>query len=183
MADLKPFFDSHKESGFPVNIRGLIESCGLGLNDSAELHNDIAGQIERLESNLENSNVEFKISTSITLTPEWKNFVMAHELGHYVLHESLIGAGLDDNVAFFSNPEGNYNNQNIGPKQEFEAHVFAAKVLMPELEVDRFFQHYLASENIDEEIQPNVHFGVPESVIAWWLGVLKEKSKADTLRD
>jgi len=124
---------------------------------------------------------KFKISVSKDLDDLWKNFVMAHELGHYVLHESLIGDGLDDNAAFFSNPKGEYNNQNIGVKQEVEAHTFAAKILMPEKEISRFFDSFLKDKS--KEKQPELHFGVPSRVISWWLKVLREKSELDPLVD
>ena len=57
---------------------------------------------------------------------------MAHELGHYYLHRSLIGDGLDDNVKYRSTSSGTFYNKAVDLQHEKQANSFAAAVLMPE---------------------------------------------------
>lgn len=60
---------------------------------------------------------------------------MAHELGHYLLHAHLIGEGVDDSVAYRSEPFGEFYNEMISATEETEANQFAARLLMPKSKI------------------------------------------------
>ena len=74
-----------------------------------------------------NSNIEF---------PQKKRFVLAHELGHIILH--------GDKEATFSDDYATLEAYKNGP-QEIEANEFASELLMPELLFkEAFFNKNLA---------------------------------------
>lgn len=164
MSDFDKYYSSH-ESGFPVDIRKLIADDGVELREFSDLPEGIAGQIQRISDS-----GRFAISTSKDDSKEWRTYIMAHELGHYALHKSLIGNGLDDNRAFFSTDVGNYSNKKIGKVQEKEAHIFACAVLMPEEKIEQLFDE--KDDPTNEEVVE--FFGVPAGVLAWWINVLFE---------
>lgn len=72
----------------------------------------------------------------ITVTPmnsEIKEvFLIAHMLGHYLLHKELLGIGVNDGYGFGTIKHTKYFNPDIGPKQEEEASYFARRLLEAE---------------------------------------------------
>jgi len=110
----------------PVNIEQMIRDSGLELDKKASLAPDIAGEIRKTESGI------YKISTNKNDHYYRRRFTMAHELGHYYFHRSLIGDGVDDNVKYRSTRSGAFYNTHIDQKHETEANLFAALVLMPD---------------------------------------------------
>lgn len=110
----------------PVNVEAIIRNLGLSVRKDADLPIEISGQIERL------SDGRHEISSSSGEHYFRQRFSLAHELGHYILHKSLIGAGLDDNKKFRSTSEGNFYNTSIELEHERQANSFAASILMPE---------------------------------------------------
>ena len=91
--------------------------------------------------------IDIKISVSNKDSYERKRFTAAHELGHFIYHRSLIGDGLDDNIAYRSTNFGNFYNTNIKKHHETQANKFAAALLMPE---DEVFDDYSKLGNIEE---------------------------------
>lgn len=112
--------------GPPVQIEKIIRDLGIALDKNADLHADIAGQLERLPSG------GFKISVNKSDSYYRKRFTMAHELGHYLLHAHLIGDGVDDSKAYRSVPDGNFSNGSIDAREETQANQFAASLLLPQ---------------------------------------------------
>lgn len=108
-----------------VDIESLIKRIGIQLDSKAILPEGISGQIERLSSG------QYKISANANEHLHRRRFTMAHELGHYLYHKSLIGDGVDDNIAYRSTEKGRFFNKNIEEKEETEANQFAASILMP----------------------------------------------------
>ena len=108
----------------PVNVQGLCEELGIKVH-KAFLDPEISGMIESKGSG------KFMVSVNASDHTNRQRFTMAHELGHYMLHRSLIGDGIDDDRAYRSTNKGKYHNTNIGPREETEANKFAADVLMP----------------------------------------------------
>ena len=87
---------------FPDNISGAIRKEGTGYMIVINSHHAITRQ----------------------------RFTIAHELGHYIYHRNLLGAGTGDTRAYRA--EGTpFPNPNITPTQEKQANVFAANLLMP----------------------------------------------------
>lgn len=104
----------------PVNLEELIRSLGIELDKKAKLDEGIAGKIERLESG------RFKISINKNDHYFRQRFTMAHELGHFLLHEDLMGDGIEDTTLYRS-PK----NSAVTVTHEIEANRFAASILMP----------------------------------------------------
>ena len=115
----------NKHIGPPVNIEAIVRDIGLRLDKRAKLDDEISGQLERLNGN------EFKISVNRDHHYFRQRFTIAHELAHFLLHRDLIGAGVDDNKAYRSTTDGNFNNTEIGPREEAQANRFAARLLIP----------------------------------------------------
>jgi len=110
----------------PVNIEAAIRDLGIALKKNAALAPGIAGQIKRLQ------NGGYEIATTNADHYFRQRFTMAHELGHYILHKSLIGDGVDDNIKYRSTVEGEFYNRSIDEYHERQANSFAASFLMPE---------------------------------------------------
>ncbi|MBW6416439.1 ImmA/IrrE family metallo-endopeptidase [Celeribacter sp. PS-C1] len=118
-----------KHLGPPVNIEAIIRSMGIALNKKADLDDQISGQLKRLPAN------KFEISANKSDHYFRQRFTMAHELGHYLLHAHLIGEGVDDSVAYRSEPFGEFYNEMISATEETEANQFAARLLMPKSKI------------------------------------------------
>jgi len=121
-------------SDAPVKIEHLVEAFDVKLNRNADLHPQIAGQIERLP------NGSYEISANAKDHYYRRRFTIAHELGHYLLHKRLIDSGVDDTKAYRSLNIGKFNNTKIGPEQEAEANKAAARLLMPAKLVRRYYE-------------------------------------------
>lgn len=110
----------------PVNIEAIARGLGLSVVKNAALASGISGQIKRLPDG------RFEVASSKTEHYFRQRFTLAHELGHYVLHRSLIGAGVDDDTKYRSTSAGEFYNTDIDHLHERQANSFAATVLMPE---------------------------------------------------
>ncbi len=108
----------------PVDVEGLIEELGIKLK-KCPLAADISGMIECSDKK------EYSITVNDTDSPFRQRFTMAHELGHYILHRSILGEGITDNRMYRSDADSIYNNKQINPSHETEANKFAASLLMP----------------------------------------------------
>lgn len=108
----------------PVDVEAVAKSLGIEV-DYAFLDADISGQIER------GPDGRYRIAVNAADSPSRQRFTIAHELGHYLYHRSLIEDGVDDDRAYRSTSAGMYHNTKIGPHQETEANRFAANLLMP----------------------------------------------------
>lgn len=108
----------------PVNVAAIFRSLGVEVQENAELPDNISGQLAKVGD-------RFIAASSKDEHPFRQRFTLAHELGHYVLHRSLIGEGLDDNKMYRSTSDGKFYNTNIKARHEQQANSFAAKVLMP----------------------------------------------------
>lgn len=131
----------------PVNIEQIIRDSGVRLDKKANLARDIAGQLRRLD------NGGFEISVNVNDHYYRQRFTMAHELGHYYLHKSLVGQGTDDNAMYRSAAGGNFYNTAIQKRHEHEANTFAAFVLMPDHLVQRLIQEAGSAEGLHKKLQ------------------------------
>lgn len=109
---------------YPVDIKGAARAIGVHVS-SDELPDGISGKIQKLEDG----------SYSITVNraePEYRQrFTIAHELGHFMYHRSLIGDGVQDSPAYRAPDESIYENTPLERKHERQANQFAANLLMP----------------------------------------------------
>lgn len=108
----------------PVDVSGLAMDLCVPVN-FVRLDPDISGELIRMK------NGDYGINVNSDHPETRQRFTLAHELGHYLLHRSLIGDGVNDDRAYRSTRTGRYHNTLIGPRQETQANKFAADLLMP----------------------------------------------------
>lgn len=111
--------------GPPVNIEAVIRGLGIELDKKAALDAAISGQIEKV------ADQKYRVSVNVSDNYMRQRFTMAHELGHFLLHQDLMGSGLKDDRAYRSTDVGTYSNALVGPAEEAAANRVAARVLMP----------------------------------------------------
>lgn len=112
------------QSSAPVDVEGLIKSLGIAL-EKGELDPEISGQVEPTPDG------SFKITVNKADHYFRRRFTMAHELGHVLLHSTIIRTGVNDSPAYRSLPQGRFFNPMITPAHEAQANQFAANLLMP----------------------------------------------------
>lgn len=119
-------------NSIPVDVIGLAEELGIEVYDT-DLENDISGYISKDENG-----IYICVNKSHPATRQ--QFTIAHEIGHFVLHQECLEAG---NLAptFYKSgngiimPRAEINIQSpTYNKMETEANKFAANLLMPEQE-------------------------------------------------
>jgi len=119
----------HFRNGIPVDVEGLALALGISVN-TPFLPDNVSGMIRKRGDD------DYEISVNATHPESRQRFTIAHELGHFVLHRSLMGDGNVDNYAYRS--DGSVKNNRIGPPQEEEANQFAANLLMPMEGIKKF---------------------------------------------
>jgi hypothetical protein len=124
MKDLYDLILEHGSSP-PVDIELIIMGLGLELDSDAFLPPGVSGQIELLPTGT------YKISANGEEHFKRRRFTMAHELGHYIHHRDLIGAGISDSKAYRSTETDKFYNTKIKATHETQANRFAAAILMP----------------------------------------------------
>ncbi|MDE0385285.1 MAG: ImmA/IrrE family metallo-endopeptidase [Defluviicoccus sp.] len=143
----------------PVDVAGLARALGIVVREKY-LPDDLSGSIEP------NGQGGYAITVNASHAVTRQRFTIAHELGHFLMHESLIGSGIGDDRAYRSTSTGKYFNSNIGPKEETEANKIAAAILMPvDLVKARKDQGVECPQRLAEE------FGVSEHAMSIRLGV------------
>lgn len=111
--------DAHTRSA-PVDVGAVAQDFGLEIF-SSRLREGISGALVRDPSRGTRS--QFVIYVNSREPSVRQRFTAAHELGHYLLHRSLIGERVEDNYLLRA---AGFSNQ-----QEIEANRFAANLLMP----------------------------------------------------
>ena len=107
----------------PVPVFRILEELGLG-PERDFLDENVSGWIERLP------NGSYGVMVNAAHAPVRQRFTAAHELGHYIYHRDLLGAGTGDTRAYRA--EGTrLPNGAIRPGHERQANSFAANLLMP----------------------------------------------------
>lgn len=111
----------------PVQVAALIENMGLGL-ERAALPKDISGHIKREPDG------SYVIRVNEGEHDYRQRFTMAHELGHYVLHRSILErtGGINDNTMYRADKSAPAYNADINEIHERQANSFAANLLMPD---------------------------------------------------
>ena len=116
-------------SRYPVDVFGLVRALGIDLVEKS-LSASEAGTIEPIA----HDRYRFVINADHHSTR--RRFTAAHQLGHYVFHRNLIGAGVCDDLAYRNAPDGPHFNAAIGLRQETDANRFATTLLMPPMLLD-----------------------------------------------
>lgn len=161
-------------TSIPINIEALIRAHGLELNKNADLEDGVLGELR-----YENGN--FKVSVKKTDHYYRKRFTMAHELAHFVLHKDRISGDVIKDYDPEQSNNGRSINREVGvsSEQEFEANLYAAKLLMPEDLVVEYAKErgVLAGGVIDEEALKEIAmaFQVSKDAMRIRINGLKQK--------
>jgi len=130
--------DEHCPDCPPVNVAQIAKRLGIEVNfDSVD--DDLSGFLYR-----EPKSGRAVIGVNANHHPHRQTFTIAHELGHFLLHESEtvhVDSKKDGYTLQLRNPTS-ATGTNIS---EREANLFAAEVLMPA----KFLQKELRQKNLD----------------------------------
>jgi len=128
----------HCPNGAPVDVRGIAEALGVEVKLD-RVDDDLSGFLFR-----EPSTGRTVIGANANHHPNRRNFTVAHELGHYLLHEAET-VHLDSKSSGYTlqlrSPES-ATGENIN---EREANLFAAELLMPA----KFLEQDLKKSDLD----------------------------------
>lgn len=134
----------------PVDIREIAKNYGLEIVEVAlpPKANDVAGYIDP-----ETKTVYVNLNDS----PARRNFTIAHELGHWILHQDKLEEQPEKYAVLYRIPLGIANKDPV----ESEANTFAANLLVPK----EMLENYKTLSN--EELAKK--FGVSSTVIGYRL--------------
>lgn len=114
----------------PVDVIGAANAIGVHVVVD-DLPDGISGKIQRLADG------RYQIVAN-RREPEYRRrFTIAHELGHYMYHRSLIGDGVSDSPAYRAPDETIYETTPLERVHERQANQFAANLLMPKALIRR----------------------------------------------
>ena len=108
----------------PVDLSALASKLGIKI-ERRMMSDDMSGALVCTGPE------QYTIRVNAMHPETRQRFTIAHELGHFVYHRSLLGNGTNDSRAYRTTNSAEYYNPRIGPKQETEANKFAASLLMP----------------------------------------------------
>jgi hypothetical protein len=101
-----------------------------------------------------------KVVIPQNLKVEWRRFTAAHEVGHYILHPTVLHHRDRPLTG------GERANLNLPPEEQ-EANLFAAYLLMPRKQVTQYFEHCFGGAIDGREVDPE---------LAFWLGTVAGQS-------
>lgn len=115
----------------PVDVVSLIQNLGVDVEPAAELAGGISGHVKR------ELDGRYVIRANGHEHEYRRRFTMAHELGHFVLHRSILdrAGGVNDNTMYRTDIHAPAYNSHIHRIHERQANSFAANLLMPEEKV------------------------------------------------
>lgn len=157
---------NHFRASIPVDVEGLVWALGIVLR-KPYLANNVSGMIRKTGDT-------FEISVNARHAPTRQRFTIAHEIGHFVLHRSLMGDGNVDDCAYRS--DGSVTNNRIGARQETEANQFAANLLMPSSAIKQ-----LRREGVTEPAAMALRLGVSEGAMKIRLGIQPKRLAEATI--
>jgi Zn-dependent peptidase ImmA (M78 family) len=109
-----------------LNDLGLNDPCAVDIEDLIVYHNGIVREVNLPNCDgrmiMKHGRAIVSVSSAIEY-PQKRRFVLAHELGHILLHS--------ENEASFTDDDSTLEGYKKGP-QEVEANDFASELLMPE---------------------------------------------------
>ncbi|HEX3422296.1 MAG TPA: ImmA/IrrE family metallo-endopeptidase [Sphingomicrobium sp.] len=126
--------EQHKQNGPPVRIEEISSNLGLEIR---------AGDLGEVSGLLARSGNGATIGVNSTQSRERRRFTIAHELGHYLLHEGMIHH-VDHNYRLNYRSSESAQATNV---EEIEANFFAASLLMPK----KFLALLNAIEALDDD--------------------------------
>lgn len=136
----------------PLPILEVAESYGLTIREANfSRRPDLSGILD-----VEKQTVYLNRSDS----PEHKRFTIAHELGHWILHRTMLTKGSELTI-YYRRPLGCERDE-----REKEANCFAANLLVPLRQLKKYQGRY--SNQVIAEI-----FAVSQQVVGYMLHALK----------
>lgn len=108
------------QANAPVNVIGLANAMGVKVWTSKSLGANISGKLFRDEKLAGDSGYAILVNGNDAEARQ--RFTIAHEVAHFVLHRSEVGAGIAEDAFYRSN---------LSSRQETEANKLAAEILMP----------------------------------------------------
>jgi len=123
----KSVIDKHLDK-VPVPVGLIARELGLEVK-LVVLPPNISGEIRPSST----ARAGYRININRHEKKERQRFTIAHEIGHYLLHSHLIGAGVSDSVMYRSG---------LPSAQETEANKIAAEILMPSGSIENLLELY-----------------------------------------
>lgn len=153
-------------NSIPVDVAEVARELGVRVFLDADLPAGIIGRLAR------NDRGRYDIHVDKKQIPERKRVIVAHELGHYIFHRSLVGEGVEDDIEYRSPQGGLFANDRIRPFHEAQANSFAAALLVPPERVQEKAEAMnidVATASDDEVERLAEQFAVPRPVMRWRL--------------
>jgi Zn-dependent peptidase ImmA (M78 family) len=142
----------------PVPIFDILGEFGLG-PEFADMDDNISGWIEQTNEG------SYSVAINRRHALVRQRFTAAHELGHYIYHRDLLGAGVGDTRAYRAENTPLPNNA-IRPVHERQANSFAANLLMPRQAISMMKAHGIIDPAVLAE-----HFCVSQEAMRIRLGL------------
>lgn len=149
----------------PVRLTPIVDKLGLQVY-LVEMKDGVSGKLlanKHLPKSLNGGKCGWTIFANANEPARRVRFTVAHEIGHFLLHKDIAtqyGRIVDDSL---------YRSEQISDFKESEANRFAADLLMPWDEINRYIES-TSSESIDVE-QMADYFDVSKIAMAIRLGV------------
>lgn len=134
----KAICETHMQE-LPVRMSRLASALGVRVLSST-LPSGISGELRPCGE----SPSGFKIRVNRHENSKRQRFTVAHELGHYLLHKSLVEDGIVDNVLYRST---------LSNSIEAEANRIAADLLMPRNTIDCWIKENFDSEPTEYDLE------------------------------
>jgi Zn-dependent peptidase ImmA (M78 family) len=159
------------EANLPVpltteSIENFVQKLGGNL-EYKKLDKDLDGCITKIEDNF-----TITINESNYATEERKKFTLGHELGHLFLHMKFLN---EDEWNSSNDFEDKVYGRNGYTEEEYDAHEFAAALLMPK----KIFIEKVKENTTDNKCNVNIlaeYFGVSVDAATnrgKWIGIFK----------
>lgn len=150
---LRTVFGNEYSIKLPVDLDEIAKHCGLSIKQGEFVDKGLEGALDRQEKTIFLSkNDDFAR----------KNFTLAHELGHFKLHEDV-----KTDIFTMHQLETLMSRQEDQDPKEREADLFAASLLMPK----KFVESLWEATNKDVDSISKI-FGVPVEVARFRLRTL-----------
>jgi len=150
---LEAVFGDIRSIKFPIDLNRVVEFCGLTIRQGKFQDEDLEGALDRQSRTVYLSKED---------SYERKNFTLAHEIGHFKLHEQV-----KTDIFTMHQLRNLLVRQGKDPKED-QADLFAASLLMPEQPTRSLWQ----ASNKNVEMMSRI-FGVPPIVARLRLKSLK----------
>lgn len=107
-----------------VDVEGIVSDLGIIMKPSEPLPSGVHG---RLVMDIDGWEMHLNKADK----PLRTRYTIAHMIGHWVMHQDLLGMGLCEGPDYSQDPLDEYANADIGEQEEEQANVFASELLLP----------------------------------------------------